>query len=103
MLPTRRDSCSLVVLEALASGLPVISTRQNGATEIMTDGVHGYVLQGPDDPRLAEAMRLMQSAERRAAMREACLALRPLLSWENHVSTLLSIYQRVAAPAGVTS
>jgi UDP-glucose:(heptosyl)LPS alpha-1,3-glucosyltransferase len=99
VLPTRRDSCSLVVLEALASGLPVISTRQNGATEVMEDGVHGFVLDGPDDPRLMESLRLMMSADRRARMREACIALRPLLSWENHVSTLLSIYQRVAPQA----
>ncbi len=33
VLPTRHDPCSLVVLEALAMGVPVISTRQNGACE----------------------------------------------------------------------
>ncbi len=45
VLPTRRDTCSLVVLEALAMGLPVITTRQNGASEAMVDGTHGNILE----------------------------------------------------------
>ncbi len=36
--PTYYDPCSLVVLEALACGLPVITTAQNGASELLTDG-----------------------------------------------------------------
>ena len=42
--PTFYDSCSLVVLEALASGLPVISTSHNGATEIIRNGEEGWVI-----------------------------------------------------------
>ncbi|MEZ0266061.1 MAG: glycosyltransferase family 4 protein, partial [Phycisphaerae bacterium] len=57
VLPTRHDPCSLVVLEALAMGLPVVSTRQNGACEIMTPGQHGFVLDNAADVRgLATAM-----------------------------------------------
>ena len=47
MQPTYYDPCSLVVLEALACGLPVITTAQNGASELLTDGVDGYVLTAP--------------------------------------------------------
>ncbi|CAK9134795.1 unnamed protein product, partial [Ilex paraguariensis] len=58
VLPTRHDPCSLVVLEALAMGLPVITTRQNGAADVMTHGVHGFILDHADDPpALAEALR----------------------------------------------
>jgi UDP-glucose:(heptosyl)LPS alpha-1,3-glucosyltransferase len=85
-----------VVLEALAMGLPVISTRFNGACEIMTDGVHGYVLDDPDDiDALADAMRKMLAPERRRVMSEACLALRPKLSYEHHLAELVRIYRRV--------
>ena len=45
VLPTRHDPCSLVVLEAIAMGVPVISTVFNGACEIMSDGKHGFVLR----------------------------------------------------------
>ena len=96
VLPTKHDPCSLVVLEALAMGLPVISTRFNGACEIMTDGVHGYVLEDPNDVDvLAEAMRKMLDPARRAAMAHACLDLRPKLSYDNHLKTLLGIYRDV--------
>jgi UDP-glucose:(heptosyl)LPS alpha-1,3-glucosyltransferase len=96
ILPTRHDPCSLVVLEALAMGVPVISTRRNGATEIMTDGLHGHVIDDPDDVEsLANAIRDVISPQRRAAMREACLALRPLLSNEAHLAQLEEIYGRV--------
>ena len=48
VLPTYYDPCSLVVLEALACGLPVITTLQNGAGELITDGREGYILTAPD-------------------------------------------------------
>ena len=49
--PTFHDACSLVVMEAWASGLPVITTRFNGAAELMTPGAHGWVLDDPGDIR----------------------------------------------------
>ncbi len=47
--PTFYDPCSLVVLEALATGLPVVTTRFNGAGELITPGVQGHVLDDPAD------------------------------------------------------
>ncbi len=44
ILPTLYDPFSNVCLEALACGLPVITTRSNGAAEVIRDGVNGYVL-----------------------------------------------------------
>src|SRR4051812_12695968 len=48
VLPTYYDPCSLVVLEALACGLPVVTTQCNGAGELITDGREGYVITTPD-------------------------------------------------------
>ena len=99
LLPTRHDPCSLVVLEALAMGLPVISTRQNGACEIMTHGEHGFVLESADDAEgLAAAMRAMCDAATRRRMREACLRLRPRLAYGAHLDTLTRVYERVRRP-----
>ena len=94
LLPTAHDPCSLVVLEALASGLPVVSTTANGATEIMRDGEHGFVVDANDAGALRVAVTEMLDDTRRARMRDACLALRPSLSWERHVGQLLAIYGR---------
>ena len=96
VLPTRHDPCSLVVLEALAMGLPVISTRFNGACEVMTEGEHGFVLPDPADVgALADAMRKMLDGPAREAMSQACLALRPRLAYEHHLDELERVYNGV--------
>lgn len=47
--PSFYDPGSLVVLEALASGVPVVTTRFNGMSEIITDGQEGFVVDEPRD------------------------------------------------------
>jgi UDP-glucose:(heptosyl)LPS alpha-1,3-glucosyltransferase len=100
VLPTRHDPCSLVVLESLAMGVPVISTRQNGACEIMTDGEHGFVLESADDAAgLAAAMSTLSDPDARALMRSACLALRPRLTYAAHLDQLLGAYGKFRSRA----
>ena len=47
--PTFYDPCSLVVLEALACALPVITSRANGASELLHPAQEGYVVDDPQD------------------------------------------------------
>lgn len=49
--PTFYDACSLTVLEAMASGVPVITTLYNGASGVMTGGEEGAVIPDPRDVR----------------------------------------------------
>jgi UDP-glucose:(heptosyl)LPS alpha-1,3-glucosyltransferase len=49
VLPTRYDPFANSTLEALASGMPVITTDTNGGCEALEHGVHGAVLQGKED------------------------------------------------------
>jgi len=51
VLPTWYDACSLTVLEACACGLPVVTTRCNGAAELLAHGCDGFVLDDPGDVR----------------------------------------------------
>ena len=96
VLPTHHDPCSLVVLEALAMGLPTITTTLNGAHEIMQESRHGFVLTDPSDAAaLAEAMRKMLDPADRRRMAQACLELRPRLSYERHLNQLEGLYQQV--------
>ncbi len=46
VLPTRYDPFANVCLEALACGTPVITTENNGASELITESVDGYVIRG---------------------------------------------------------
>lgn len=47
--PTFYDACSLTVLEALASGLPVVTTSRNGASGVLEQGRDGWILDDPSD------------------------------------------------------
>lgn len=96
VLPTKHDPCSLVVLEALAMGLPVITTTRNGAGEVMESGRHGYVLGDPEDVGgLTQALIALCDDRVRDEMAAHCRQLRPRLSYDQHVETLLEIYGRV--------
>lgn len=100
ILPTRHDPCSLVVLESLAMGLPVISTLQNGACEAMTDGQQGFILKAPDDvTALAKAMQTLLDSGVRDRMRQACLSLRPRISQQDHLRKLLEVYEQLSREA----
>lgn len=59
ILPTYYDACSLVVFEAMAAGLPAITTVHNGASGIIRSRVDGMVLQ---DPNNIEEMTAAMSA-----------------------------------------
>jgi glycosyltransferase involved in cell wall biosynthesis len=58
--PSLEDTFAQPPAEAMACGLPVITTVTNGTSEIMTDGVDGLILADPGDVKaLAAGMRLL--------------------------------------------
>src|SRR3954468_15403229 len=69
VLPTRADCFSLASLEAMATGLPVITTRIGGIPEIVDDGRSGFLVDPGDEQGLVRALRdLVESPELRARM-----------------------------------
>jgi len=88
--PTFTDHCSLVVLEALASGLPVITTQQNGAAEFIESEKQGIIIRHPRDLNaLAGALVRLQDRQKLAAMSAAAAALRPQLDFQDHAQQVL--------------
>jgi len=76
-LPTLYDPCSLATLEALACGLPVVTTRRNGATELFEESA-GVAIEDPRDLQAMTAaiVSFFDPGRRReaaAAAREAAL------------------------------
>lgn len=95
--PTWYDPCSLVSLEALASGLPVLTTRFNGVSEMMTDGVHGFVLADPaNDEALAGKMSLLLEPELRGSMSESARQLALEHTLERQTEEFLSLYREIS-------
>jgi len=92
--PTFYDACSLTVLEALASGLPVITTVLNGAAGAIRDGQGGFVIQSPRDHQgLPEKIAFFFDQKRRQESRilaRTCMERFPMESnYREMVSILL--------------
>lgn len=95
--PTFYDPCSLVVLEALACGLPVITTKYNGASELLRPLQEGYVVDDPHDtPRLAWAMLQMLDPARRQHCSQAARRTASTWTFEHHYRQLLDVFHEVA-------
>ncbi|MEZ4422481.1 MAG: glycosyltransferase family 4 protein [Gemmatimonadota bacterium] len=75
VFPSWHDAFGFVVLEAMASGLPVVTTRFAGAHEVVRSGVDGFVLDAPDHrSALDAALRGLLDAGVRDAMGAAARA-----------------------------
>lgn len=98
VLPTRGDNLPVSILEAMASGLPVISTRVGGIPEQIEDGRTGYLVEPDDVHGLAEAMAMLASdpARREAFGRAGAEKLQREFSSESVARRLLDLYERVA-------
>ena len=97
VLPTYYDPCSLVVFEALACGLPVITTACNGAGEVITEGREGFVVPHPDaTASLAESLDRMTENVARAEMSAHAARLGREQSFDRHVARLIEVFNRVA-------
>ena len=98
VLPTYYDACSLVVIEAMASGLPSITTTSNGAAGIINDGKNGYIISHP--PRsmdLANKMKLLLNDEKRRQMSWEALCTGRQYSAEKNHQSMIRIFGEVAA------
>lgn len=71
VLPTQADCFSLVIMEALASSLPVVATRVGGIPDLILDGQTGHLLDPEDAAGLGDALEaLVADPAKRRAMGE---------------------------------
>jgi UDP-glucose:(heptosyl)LPS alpha-1,3-glucosyltransferase len=94
ILPTAYDPFSNACLEALAAGLPVITTKSNGFSEIL-EPEEGEVIERPDDiAALAGAIERWASPHRRDAVRERLRSKGAEFSIERNVRETLAILEQ---------
>jgi UDP-glucose:(heptosyl)LPS alpha-1,3-glucosyltransferase len=95
--PTFYDPCSLVVLEAMACDLPVITSRYNGASELMHPLQEGFVVDDPHDhTHLAWCLAQMLDPARRRACAQAARRTAAQWTFEHHYRQLVQAFQEVA-------
>jgi glycosyltransferase involved in cell wall biosynthesis len=95
--PARRAPFSVVNLEAMAAGVPLLLTAVDGNCEQITDGEEGFLVPVGDVKALAAGMRRLLSDERlRENMGAKAFARASDFSWANTVSAYEACYKQVA-------
>lgn len=70
VLPSRKEGLGLVILEAMAAGVPVIASNIDGPRELVEDGVNGYTFESDNAWALAEKIKqVIRAPEKTDRMR----------------------------------
>jgi len=91
------EGMPLVVLEAMAMGLPVVATKVQGIEELVRDGVNGYLIEDPSDSQaLADRISLLIE-DGQARIRMGAEAIRSVerYDWARIAERYLDVYRRV--------
>ena len=99
-LPSREEGFPLVLLQAMASGLPIVTSPEAGAADIITDGQEGLIVPAGDVGALGDALAmLIGDAERRRAMGEAARKRVEAggWDWDDYVGRAVANYETLLA------
>lgn len=101
-LPSLNEGVSNTILEAMASGLPIVATRVGGNAELVESGLTGTLVQAANPDSMADAI-LSYSTNRTTARRHAKSAYRAVearFSLTRMVSDYARVYERELARVG---
>jgi UDP-glucose:(heptosyl)LPS alpha-1,3-glucosyltransferase len=99
LLPSLYDPFPNVCLEAMACGLPVITTRVTGIAEIVTHGKDALLVdEGQDIQALACAMKELADPAKRQSLSQAARTTAEQFSLERNLQANLALYQSLSCP-----
>ena len=99
LFPTPYDAFGMVISEAMAAGLPVVTTRCAGAAELITDGIDGLLVDAPEDVGRMAAHLDALAGDRALAARigDAARARCERQGWDEVARRTLAVYRRAIA------
>ncbi len=101
VLPSLYDPSSNACLEAMAVGLPVITTRANGASELIEDGREGWIVDDPQDTKaLAEHLSQLADVTVRMEMGRRARDRVEAYPWDRHIKEILTLYASLTGLRG---
>lgn len=95
VLPTLYDAFANTVLEAMACGLPVVTSSSCGAVDIIVDGENGFIIDPFDKTRLTACLDQLRIGRRREAIGAAGRTTVGKLSIDRMRENLLALYRRI--------
>lgn len=96
VLPTKFDPFSNATLEAMSCGLPVITTAENGVSEIIMDGENGFVMQRPDDHMgLAATLGYLACEKARKKVGRDARATAEDFTWDKTLNKTIEVYKAI--------
>jgi UDP-glucose:(heptosyl)LPS alpha-1,3-glucosyltransferase len=95
--PSIEDSFAMPPLEAMACGIPSIVSSQAGVSEVITDGVDGFILDNPTDSnKLANLIALVYSnKDLRRRIGKAAAETARQYTWDRNAEQLCRVFQDV--------
>lgn len=101
VMPSYNEGLPMSVLEAMSSGLPIVSSPVGGIPDAVSDGVEGFLVEPGDVDRLAESIeKLLDDHELRQRMGMAAREkIRTTFSTESVVPQVEAVYREVAGVA----
>ena len=98
LLPSLYEPFGLSILEAMASGLPVLVSRDSGAAELINDGVDGLLIQEPKDvTELSSKLgALLKNAQLRTRLGRQARRTALKYPWDRVARETEEVYERVA-------
>ncbi|MBF0135073.1 MAG: glycosyltransferase family 4 protein [Magnetococcales bacterium] len=98
VFPSLIETFGIVLVEAMAAGLPIITTLAPGCRDIIRQGVDGILVPPGDEKPLAEAMaQLLQDPAARAHWAARARARSLAFSWDTVVKKYIDLYHRAVA------
>ncbi len=96
------ESQGIVLLEAMAAGLPIVASNIDGFASVVTHGVEGLLVRPEDPAVLAEALiELLRNPERCATMAARGRERAQFYSWDRVAQQVLSYYERLIYERGL--
>jgi glycosyltransferase involved in cell wall biosynthesis len=93
VLPSRFEPFGIVLLEAMAAGLPVIASRVGGIPEIVAEGRTGLLVEPDNADALARSLQLLSQDESlRLSMGRAAREHVKEYAWDSVVPRILSVF-----------